>query len=402
MFALTAIDSVGMMTLGDYVRARRKALGKHLSDIAPHLGIRGSTLSRKELGEQPFYKHELINLARALDVPHEELYEIWESDPTQHIGGSNIDPINLPRAAARWIARNIPRHPPSQSLEHLPQPPRNRGGMSGGGSGEGGDDAEAKGIPLVAEIGPGHVRQLFSSGSDSTMEVEYVQRGGVEALNAYAVRCIGDAMEPEIRDSDVVIFRPQELAELPLVADGTVVHVTLHGAAAAAQGTLEQLMGVWYGGRTSGRLESLNEAFADVVVSVHDIAAMGVLVEFRRVGGRVRVRERRPVVELVRKAALEPMDIWLRKQLASGEVGLEELVGLRVDGIVAGMELSGQRVPAGEREILATTVRKGIAAAVRDGVALMSGARLRLPGRAPAPVPPPPPGGKPKAKKKGT
>lgn len=218
--------------LGNLIRELREERGWRQVDLAEKLGIVHSAIVRREKG---------------LTVP-----KIPERKRLAELFGLTFDEFE-----AKW-------------REHGRPPARSRGG---------------DGIPLIAAIGAGHVRQFFEYGTDSGQGWQYVDRGDIHDDQAYAVLVDGDSMAPLIMDGDIVIFTPMSIprprAEL---TPGTIVHVTMSEDCSMDGQTLA----AWFPeGEKGVRLQKANPRYAPIICERTHIRQLGVLVELRR--KRVRI-----------------------------------------------------------------------------------------------------------------
>ena len=83
----------------------------------------------------------------------------------------------------------------------------------------------AGGIPVINRAPAGQAFDYEEYGIDSGIGFEYLDRGGLDEDNLFAVVIIGDSMEPRLHEGDHVIFQHIDLEREPMVDDGDIVFV---------------------------------------------------------------------------------------------------------------------------------------------------------------------------------
>lgn len=142
--------------LGTIIKLRRKQKGWNQKDLGERVGMAGTTISRKELGQIEINDADLILFAKALGTTPEDL-----------------------RAEAR--------------LTRVPQ-------TSGAGRGK---------IPLINRVRAGNSDVRFEYGPDSGQGGDYLDRGfWADDPHAFALRIEGDSMAPALLPGDIVVVRP--------------------------------------------------------------------------------------------------------------------------------------------------------------------------------------------------
>lgn len=218
--------------MGNLIRELREERGWRQVDLAEKLGMVHSAVVRREAGKTIPKIPERKRLAELFGLSFEEFEAKWR--------------------------------------EHGKPPTRSRGG---------------DGIPLIAAIGAGHVRQFFEYGTDSGQGWQYVKRGDIDDDGAYAVLVEGDSMAPLIMDGDIVIFTPMGVPKpRGNLTPGTIVHVTM-SEDCSEQG---QTLAAWFPeGEKAVRLAKANPRYAPIVCEKVHIRQLGVLVEMRRKNVRI-------------------------------------------------------------------------------------------------------------------
>ena len=214
--------------MGNLIRELREGHGWDQYALAEKLGVTQSAVSKREKG---------------LTIP-----KIPERRKLAELFGLSFDEFE-----AKW-------------REHGKPPARSRGG---------------DGIPLIAVIGAGHVREFVEHGVDSGQGRDFLPRGDIHDDLAYAVEVDGDSMAPLILHGDIVIFTPAGIPKpRATLGPGTIVHVTLSDDCAEPGQTLA----AWFpqAGTTKVRLQKVNPLYEPIVCEREHIRHVGILIELRR------------------------------------------------------------------------------------------------------------------------
>src|SRR5206468_13123611 len=65
-----------------------------------------------------------------------------------------------------------------------------------------------RGIPLINKVAAGYPREFSDLDYPASIADEYVACPDVSDPDAFAARVVGNSMEPEYREGDVVVFAP--------------------------------------------------------------------------------------------------------------------------------------------------------------------------------------------------
>ena len=63
-------------------------------------------------------------------------------------------------------------------------------------------------VPLINKVAAGYPAEFTDLGYPAGVASEYVRGVGVSDPDAFACRVVGDSMEPEYREGDIVVFSP--------------------------------------------------------------------------------------------------------------------------------------------------------------------------------------------------
>jgi SOS-response transcriptional repressor LexA len=203
-------------TLAEVARARRVRLGLSLQQVADRVGCAKSYLSAVETGQKGPPSEEVVGrLEEALSLPAGRLLALarWERTPGE-----------VRRDMARLVARQ-------RALDRLGELLKSEGldgayrsgelrrliegsGGAGDAGGVGGVMAEAvagvlpREVPLINRVSAGYPADFTDLAYPARVADEYVRCPDVADADAFAARVVGDSMEPDYREGDIVVFSP--------------------------------------------------------------------------------------------------------------------------------------------------------------------------------------------------
>lgn len=198
--------------LGAEVRERRRHLGLSLSQLAERVGCAKSSLSEIETGarERPPGRELLGRLESALGLAPGQLVEIaqWESTPAsvrERVATSRQAMLRLrellgsmsPKAGAldrafgsgelrRLVESLDPTMPRGVEVVDLPRE-----------------------VPVINRVKAGYPSEFTDLGYPARVADEYLRVPDIDDADAFGARVIGDSMEPDYREGDVVVFSPK-------------------------------------------------------------------------------------------------------------------------------------------------------------------------------------------------
>lgn len=216
-----AMQGAGGGTVGQVIRARRKALGLTLERLSRLVGCTKSYLSTIENDRRarPPGDEVLARIESALGMERGSLVATarWQSTPamvrrevqrldTQRraarrlaelLAEGGIEPDGRVRGALdeafrsgelrRLVERLVRPEPPAGGAVPVPLPME---------------------IPLINKVSAGYPREFTDLGYPARVADEYVRAPDLDDPDAFAARVVGDSMEPEYREGDVVVFSP--------------------------------------------------------------------------------------------------------------------------------------------------------------------------------------------------
>lgn len=251
-------------TCGEMIRATRRARGLTLEALARQVGCAKSALSMLERGRRSSSRGLLIRLENALQLTRGELVRAdhWEHAPGEvksdvarlhaaqraarqiagkqiaELGGlggldralasgqlrriiSQIDP-ELNAQSERGVVREADRARTRTPGAHASPDQRGAGAFAQpSGDGERGDGISASEggavvrlglpveVPLINKVAAGYPTEFTDLGYPARVADEYVRVPEVSDPDAFGARVVGDSMEPEYREGDMVVFSPR-------------------------------------------------------------------------------------------------------------------------------------------------------------------------------------------------
>ncbi|MBL0871492.1 MAG: helix-turn-helix domain-containing protein [Phycisphaerales bacterium] len=245
----------GLSTCGAMIRAARRARGLTLEALAERVGCAKSALSMLERGRRTSSRAMLIRLEDALGLARGELVRAdhWEHAPGEV--KSDVARLQAAQRAARVLAgkqlaelgglggldralasgqlrRIISQIDPELNAQSELGVKRAAAGAIGNDSRAGetgvgasaeagivvGGDAEGGAVvrlglpvevPLMNKVAAGYPTEFTDLGYPARVADEYVRVPEVSDPDAFGARVVGDSMEPEYREGDMVVFSPR-------------------------------------------------------------------------------------------------------------------------------------------------------------------------------------------------
>lgn len=198
--------------LGSFIRERRLGLGLSLAQLAERVGCAKSSLSELETGvrERPPGIEMLRRLEEALGVEDGVLVRLaqWELAPAEvreQVAHSRQAMVRLRELIASAQGRRdaLDQAFTSGELRRLvesldPSMPRGVEMV-----------ALPREVPVVNKVTAGYPKEFTDLGYPARVSDEYVRVPDLDDADAFGARVVGDSMEPEYRQGDVVVFSPR-------------------------------------------------------------------------------------------------------------------------------------------------------------------------------------------------
>ena len=200
------------MSIGELIRKHREQAGLTQDHLAARVGISKPYLSNIETGriKNPPSDGVLKSIEGALGFPTDELLRLAHLARTPLDVRHERELLETELAKLRGVlkeflfrSKNLPEGQPGMgSLAASLQCQADNKPPSGGGA-----------IPLINKISEDYPLHFNDLDYPSNVADEYVRCVDVHDAQAFAVRVVGDSMEPRYRHGDIVVFSPHTTAQ---------------------------------------------------------------------------------------------------------------------------------------------------------------------------------------------
>ncbi len=190
------------MNFGKIIRQKRKEHGLTLDEVAAKTGFSKPYLSTIETGKvkNPPSDKLVRKLETILKFKRGHLLYLAHKEKTSADIRREFEALDAENRKYRTLLRNLlkSRQPASKAGRlmkelALEEPQRRSSG---------------KWIPVINKVAAGYPKDFDDLGYPAGFADDYVLAPDLEDPNAFAVRVVGDSMEPEFRQGDIVIFSP--------------------------------------------------------------------------------------------------------------------------------------------------------------------------------------------------
>lgn len=206
-----------MHTIGRLIRARRKELRLTLRQVSERAACAQSYLSQIENGrrDRPPSRAMLERLERALRLDSGRLTQEaqWQATPEnvrREVVSLRRKGEMARRMAAALTRKSLDELHESGELQRLVDrfcgpDDAGRPGALGGARLLGALPAQ---VPVINRVAAGYPVEFTDLSYPARVADEYVSVPDVSDADAFAARVVGDSMEPQYREGDIVVFSP--------------------------------------------------------------------------------------------------------------------------------------------------------------------------------------------------
>lgn len=190
------------MPLGNFIRKRRKELGLTLDRVANDTGFSKPYLSTVETGKvkNPPSDNLLKKLEDVLELQAGLLVHIAHMERMPADLRQDYETAEAENRKLKSLVKNLMQSPSPEPLLEQFQQENKLDGDTQGGSGTL--------IPIINRVEAGYPADYDDLGYPTGIADDYVRCPDIYDPNAFAVRVIGDSMEPKFFEGDIVIFSP--------------------------------------------------------------------------------------------------------------------------------------------------------------------------------------------------
>ncbi len=197
------------MSLGQILRKRRKELKMTLDEVAEFTGFSKPYLSTIETGQvnNPPSVALLDGLEEILKFKKGYLIDMAQMERIPAKIRKDFEAIEAENQKYKQLIRNIVNHRISiakaskmlsvQDFE-----------VEKASSKKGGRRAAGHWIPVINKVSAGYPTEFEDLGYPAGYADDYVRAPDLHDPNAFAVRVVGDSMQPKYAEGDIVIFSP--------------------------------------------------------------------------------------------------------------------------------------------------------------------------------------------------
>ncbi|MBX3358523.1 MAG: helix-turn-helix domain-containing protein [Phycisphaeraceae bacterium] len=277
--------------VGRMLRARRVELGLTLQRVADLAECSKAYLSAIETGRRgaPPSEDMLGRIERALGLEAGRLVEAarWQETPAQI--RLEVERLQSRERAARQLAEVLRAMGGAGTLDAafrsgdlkrlIARATPDPAGGGGGGVGELAPLGVARSadVPLINSVAAGYPAEFTDLGYPARVADEYVRTPDVDDPDAFAARVVGDSMEPEYREGDIVVFSPARV-----VRAGMDCFARLDGAGDQPTTFKRVYFETSGAGREMIRLQPLNPAYPPAVFERERVAGLYAAVSVTR------------------------------------------------------------------------------------------------------------------------
>jgi repressor LexA len=193
------------MSLGSIIRARREEMELTLDEVSAKVDFSKPYLSTIETGRvnNPPSDELLRKLEKVLKFPAGELLRIAHIERAPTDVRENYESTEAENARWRQIYKQLAAD--KREVEHISRlVEQSRLNIEQGGS----PISPGRPIPVINKLAAGYPADFDDLDYPVGIADDYVRCPDVTDPKAFAVRVVGDSMEPRFKESDIVIFSP--------------------------------------------------------------------------------------------------------------------------------------------------------------------------------------------------
>jgi phage repressor protein C with HTH and peptisase S24 domain len=208
------------MSLGEIIRSKRQELGLTLDEVSGKVGFSKPYLSTIETGNvnNPPSDELLRKLEKVLEFESGKLLRLAHIERVPKDILEKFESTEVENVKWRQLFRNLKEQKSDfEQLDKLLEKSkltveRQAGSISPG-----------RPVPIINKVSAGYPADFDDLDYPVGIADDYVRCPDISDPNAFAVRVVGDSMEPKYREGDIVVFSP---AAQPQSGDDCFVRFT--------------------------------------------------------------------------------------------------------------------------------------------------------------------------------
>ena len=195
------------MALGQIIRQKREKLGFTLDEVSNKTGFSKPYLSTIETGKvkNPPSDELLLKLEQLLQFDPNMLVHIAHMEKLPVDVRKIFEDTQAQNAELKSMIRQVAL---PGDIEHLRQTPKFQQVINDSNSNVQEVHTAGKLVPVINDVAAGYPVDFDDKGYPPGGADDYVRCPDLHDPNAFAVRVVGDSMEPKYQQGDIIVFSP--------------------------------------------------------------------------------------------------------------------------------------------------------------------------------------------------
>ena len=206
-----------MSAIGPAIRSERERAGWTLGRLAEAIGVSKSQMSLVESGQRSIDDGRVRMIEAALGIEDERLLDILYWDRTPPAVREEIARLSERDQSSRALAEKLRRiarqratgKRGAQVLDELLKSGELRAWVDEHAGNVESPVPANRQIPIINSVAAGYPAEFTDLDYPAAIADDYIAVPEVTDPNAFAARVVGDSMEPDYREGEVVVFSPQ-------------------------------------------------------------------------------------------------------------------------------------------------------------------------------------------------
>jgi phage repressor protein C with HTH and peptisase S24 domain len=193
------------MSFGQIIRQRRNELNLTLDEVSSQSGYSKPYLSTIETGKvkNPPSDELIRKLEKILEFDSGELLHIAHLQRLPSDIRQGYETAEAENQKWRNVAKNLSDIKSSEDINHL----LSKSGLSAKNDSKK-DNTAGRLVPIINKVSAGYPEDFNDLDYPVGIADDYLRCPDIHDGNAFAVRVVGDSMEPKFTEGDIVVFSP--------------------------------------------------------------------------------------------------------------------------------------------------------------------------------------------------